>query len=193
MKKGCFRPKIGYLYLFFGTYLRCTLRVSDVVRYATMNGLKHIGLLFCFLFVTDCVSAQGTIINSYAVALGYVPCTKVLTVDSVTGFNAGDKVLVIQMKGMAIDTSNTAAFGSTLSWNNLGNYEINEVLSVSGSTLLLKNELVRAYDYAYGKVQAVKIPYYSTYDVTTLHTAASDRFLLRTRKKPWGYERRGCF
>lgn len=83
---------------------------------------------------------------------------------------AGDLVMIIQMQGASINgrpsgnisTPNDSSWGAILNYNNCGNNEIREVLSVpNGTTINLTCPLVNNYTAA-GKVQIVRIPRYST-------------------------------
>ena len=53
-------------------------------------------------------------INAYAAVLAFDICTNTITVSDAARFNPGDTVLMIQMKGAIMDTSNTPAFGTIL-------------------------------------------------------------------------------
>ena len=106
-----------------------------------------------------------TIINKYAAVLSFDPCANELTVDTATDFNVGDTILMIQMKGATIDSSNTAAFGDVLNYNGAGNYEYNVISSKNGNALGLLYDIVRSYDIPQGKVQVVKVPNYQNYTV----------------------------
>jgi gliding motility-associated-like protein len=99
-------------------------------------------------------------INRYAAVLAFDICTNTITVSNATEFNTGDTVLMIQMKGAIIDTSNTAAFGSILDYGNAGNYEFNFISAKTGNQLSFKNKLTRAYDIPDGVVQLVRVPKY---------------------------------
>ena len=101
-------------------------------------------------------------INAYAAALAYDICTNSITVSDATKFGPGDTVLIIQMKGAIIDTSNTPAFGSILDYGNAGNYEFNFISQKSGNVLSLKNKLTRGYDIPDGVVQLVRVPKYKS-------------------------------
>src|SRR6185437_13238434 len=98
------------------------------------------------------------------------------------GFSVGDDILIIQMKGSEIDTSNTATFGQMINWHNAGNYEVNKIGSISGSVITLKYTLTKSYDIPGGIVQIVKIPHYTTYTVSTVHTCL-----------PWNGKKGGVF
>src|SRR5690242_3177298 len=80
-----------------------------------------------------------TIINRYAevVSINIGGCANDLTVDTSTDFFAGDDVLLIQMKGANVDTSNTSSFGTLINLNDCGNYEVNKIKSISGNIIRL--------------------------------------------------------
>lgn len=101
-------------------------------------------------------------INKYAAALSYDICTNSITVDDATGFGPGDTVLIIQMKGAIMDTTNTPAFGTILDYGNAGNYEFNFVSQRSGNVLTLQNYFTRSYDIPDGVVQLVRVPKYKS-------------------------------
>jgi len=99
-------------------------------------------------------------INRYAAVVAFDICTNSITVSDATEFNAGDTVLMIQMKGAVIDTSNTPAFGTILDYGNAGNYEFNFISAKSGNQLTFLNKLTRTYDIPDGVVQLVRVPKY---------------------------------
>ena len=101
------------------------------------------------------------IVNSYTEALSYNICTNVLSVSNSSRFTIGDTVLLIQMKGALIDTSNTASFGTILDYRNAGNYEFNYISQKSGNQLTFRNKLTRAYDIPTGVVQLVRVPHFN--------------------------------
>ncbi|GAB4396990.1 MAG: hypothetical protein OHK0053_12380 [Microscillaceae bacterium] len=127
------------------------------------------------------VNAQiSGIINSYGRITAQTGST--LTVDNLSlsptsslndAFGIGKKVLIIQMKGATINTSNTASFGEITNFNQAGNYEFTEVTSLAGSgpvyTLTLQ-ALNRSYDIA-GAVQLVSVPQYDDVEVAGTLTA----------------------
>lgn len=88
-----------------------------------------------------CVTSTSVIINDYTPVLGLNPCTNTLTVENATAYNVGDTVLLIQMKGAVIDSTNTAAFGTITDYKNSGNYEYNYVKSKTGNIIELKMRL----------------------------------------------------
>ncbi|MEO6539347.1 MAG: PKD domain-containing protein, partial [Ferruginibacter sp.] len=101
---------------------------------------------------------SGVLINAYTSVLGFNPCDNKLTVEDGTAYNVGDTVLLIQMKGAVIDSTNTAAFGTITDYKNAGNYEFNYVKSRVGNIIELRNKLTRQYDIPFGKVQLVRVP-----------------------------------
>lgn len=101
------------------------------------------------------------IINHYTPVLGFGCDSSTLQVGPVTGFNPGDKVLLLQMQVPQVDLSNTPGFGTVLNTNCIGNYELNRVQSVAGNTIQLQFALTRPYDLS-GKVQLVRVPEYDS-------------------------------
>ena len=102
------------------------------------------------------------VVNIYTEVLAYDICTNQITVANDSGYFAGDTVLLIQMKGAIIDTSNTAAFGTILNYGNAGNYEFNYISQKTGNVLTFKNKLTKNYDVPDGVIQLVRVPYYKT-------------------------------
>lgn len=111
--------------------------------------------------------AQTT--NISGVINNYVSATSVgsqsINVTSSSGFAVGDRVLLIQMKGASIDTSNTSNFGTINSYNNAGNYELLTVSAISSSTIAFTTPLLRTYS-VLDLVQLVKVPVYNNVTIT---------------------------
>ena len=120
-------------------------------------------LLLCCL---SAISHSQIVINKYAAVAAYLPCDNVFKVDDAAGFAVGDTVLVIQMKGAAIDSGNSASFGAILNYNGAGNYEFNVVAAVSGTDITLRYNLKRSYEIPAGRVQLVRVPYFQNYTVS---------------------------
>lgn len=119
----------------------------------------------------DCSdNSVGNIINDYTPVLSLNTCDNKITVEDASAFNDGDTVLMIQMKGSVIDSSNTATFGTVTDYKNAGNYEFNYVKSKSGNVIELTNFLTRQYDIPDGKVQLIRVPYYQNLNVTSTLT-----------------------
>jgi gliding motility-associated-like protein len=130
---------------------------------ATLNGGATINATNpnCTFIADSCAVTQASvIINNYTPVLALKPCNNTLTVENGTAYNVGDTVLLIQMKGAVIDSTNTAAFGTITDYKNSGNYEFNYVKSKTGNIIELKNVLTRQYDIPVGKVQLIRVPYY---------------------------------
>jgi hypothetical protein len=99
--------------------------------------MKKTGLLKCILLLTivfNGIYLHGQsisgIINSYYKVTGINTLTNGLTLSGTGGLTPGSKILIIQMKGANINSSNSAAFGNITAINNTGNYEINEICAV---------------------------------------------------------------
>ena len=100
-------------------------------------------------------------------------CSNTFSVDDATGFAVGDTILMIQMKGAGIDSSNTSSFGTVLAYNGAGNYELNVVSAVSGTNISLLYRVIRQYDIPTGKVQFVKVACYPSYTVSATHSCTA--------------------
>nr|WP_294904251.1 T9SS type A sorting domain-containing protein [uncultured Lacibacter sp.] len=87
-----------------------------------------------------------------------------ITLQSVTGLSAGDRVLIIQMKGATITSSNSSSFGDVSSIGNAGKYEFSSVCGFLNNTIVLSNHLLHTYDVA--SVQVVRVPVYTDVTVT---------------------------
>ncbi len=123
--------------------------------------------------ITSHVSAQTNIsgiINKYAAVTAIDFCNNNVTVNSTTGFFVGQKVMIIQMKGADIATSNNAAFGDITDYKGCGNYEIDEIKTISGNVIEFKYALIRDYQ-AGGSVQLISLEEYTDAVVTAPLTA----------------------
>lgn len=129
------------------------------------------------------VSAQNIngVVNSYARVTAINTTTNVLTIDNISGsivdFDAGKKVLLIQMKGATIDGTNTASFGDVTAYNNAGNYEMAAIQLLNdiggGSYEITLDDITRTYSPGTpgGYVQVVTVPQYT--DVTVNGTVTA--------------------
>jgi len=124
-----------------------------------------ISLLITSVSLSQTTNISG-IINSYhsVIAIG----TDAAKLDNVSGLSYGNTVLIIQMKGATINTTNTSSFGDISSLNDVGNYELATICSVSNDTVYFFNEVLNSYDVS-NKVQLVKFgEYYSANVIDTL-------------------------
>jgi len=126
----------------------------------------YLGIFLLCIFQGKILRAQNIsgIINIYAQVLDVDTCLNQILVGDATGFNIGDRVLLIQMKGATIDETNTASFGTITDYGNAGNYEFGNIAEINGLFITLKNKIVRLYNAPEGFVQLVRVPQYG--DVT---------------------------
>jgi len=148
-----------------------SLCYSEMLKLSRKLALIAIVLIANVSGIQSQVSNISGVINDYA-AVTAIPCFSgaQLEVSSAAALSAGDKVLIIQMKGATIDETNSASFGTVTDYGSAGLYEINEVASKSGNTISLTNSLENAYD-TDGLVQVVRIPEYDQAQVTGTLTA----------------------
>ncbi len=135
------------------------------------RGLVTLVLLALYLASSPAVLfAQNIsgIVNTYAEVLAIDTCANTATLVSTSGFSPGDRVLIIQMKGATIDTTNTASYGTIQTLGSAGLCEIATIESIPDlTTVQFRNKLVNRYD-TWGAVQLVRIPHYG--DVTISDT-----------------------
>lgn len=139
--------------------------------------MYYMRFLLCYAFYccSSAVLAQTNIsgiINKYAGVTGIDFCNNQMSIDNTTGFFAGQKVLIIQMKGASLVSSNTALCGDISNYNGCGNYEINEIKNITGNTVEFKFAIIRDYD-AGGSVQLVSLEEYAHAVVSAPLTAAA--------------------
>ena len=137
----------------------------------TLRLLCLMGILFPLL--SNSQTNISGVINTYSIVTGVTnncscPSTNcaVVSVSSAAGFTAGDKVLLIQMKGARVDSSNTAAHGSIQSLNDAGNYEFATIASIASNNITLVNPLKETYFSSASPsdsacVQLVRVPVYA--------------------------------
>lgn len=111
-------------------------------------------------------SISGTI-NQYGQVTNIAGAN--ITLTSAAAFSAGDRILLIQMKGATIVQTNNVNYGNITSYGNAGNYEFATVASIAGNTLTLTNSLCQTYDVA-GFVQVVRVPQYTNPTVSATLT-----------------------
>ncbi|MGZ3932656.1 MAG: hypothetical protein ACXVP0_15420, partial [Bacteroidia bacterium] len=119
-----------------------------------------------FYFTSFSQSISG-IINSYASVSSISSTT--LGLSTVAGFAVGDKVLLIQMQGAGINTSNSASFGNITSVGSAGLYEFNYIGAINGSSVTLTCPVINTYNTG-GGVQLVKVPVYTSATITNTLT-----------------------
>ncbi len=136
--------------------------------------IRLILFICCLLSISPATTAQSIsgIVNSYYRVTGVNVIPNTVTVSSAAGLTPGMKILIIQMKGAAINSANSNLFGNINAVNNAGNYEINYVCGIAGNNVLLQYSLSRAYD-ATGSVQLIPVPQYNSVTVVDTVRAAN--------------------
>jgi hypothetical protein len=119
------------------------------------------------------VNVANAIVNGYSALTG-TPGVNQVTVNAIGDFAAGgmpalavgDLVLIIQMQGATITTTDDATYGA-VTYNNAGNYEFAGVAAIVGNTITLACNRQKAYTAtAAGRAQVIRVPQYDTLTVT---------------------------
>ncbi len=124
-------------------------------------------------YLTPPTNISG-VINRYTSVSALNVARTQLTVASNTGFVAGNRVMVIQMKNATIDNTDAATYGNITSYNNAGKFELARIASVTGGTTVnLTSGLLNTYDAgtANAGVQLIFVPEYANVIVDGLLTA----------------------
>jgi len=120
-------------------------------------------LLPCILFSQTNI---GGIVNTYHKVTGVNYTQSGVKLDNVNGISVNDRVMIVQMKGATVNTTNTNSFGSVSSLNEAGNYELATVCDVRNDSVFLLQQLLNVYTVQH-KVQLIKIPVYVAATVTS--------------------------
>ena len=129
-----------------------------------MHNLRSLFSTICIYCLLCSHAAAQTVIsgviNKYTAVTAFACDSTRLSVNSLSGFSPGDKVLLIQMQGATASLANDATFGDIIDYGGAGNYEFNRIESfVGGNGVKLKYKLTNSYD-VNGKVQLVHVPEY---------------------------------
>jgi hypothetical protein len=113
------------------------------------------------------------IVNSYYTVMGVNHTTDAVRLSNTLGLSAGDRVLLVQMRGASIlDTTVTLPiWGDTTSLNNAGNYEMAIICLVTPDSAYFIGDIMNNYTPA-GTVQLVKFGEYVNANVTDTLRAA---------------------
>lgn len=135
--------------------------------------MKHpsviaLAILSFFLQSLFSQNISGTV-NTYASVSAIAGAN--VTVGAVGGFNVGDRVLLIQMKGATINTANAPTYGDVTALNDAGNFEFNCIQSIVGNVITLSSPPSNTYTPS-GIVQLVRVPVYNNPTVNATLTAA---------------------
>lgn len=125
-----------------GTYI--------VNRYATLASSVNAGSFS--VTVTSIADLKGSNIFALNVMNPYAS-------DALT---TGDLVMIMQMQGADITTTDDANYGAITNYNNTGNYEIRTVYSVTNNTILLCQNLNNSYTQSgRSRTQVIRMPRYA--------------------------------
>ncbi len=122
-------------------------------------------LLCAFVYSGYAQTPISGIINVYTPVTAIDTCTNSITVSAPAGFNPGDRVLIIQMKGATINLTNTASFGDIIDYGSAGKSEFAYIASVTGNNISFVQTLLHQYDIA-GAVQLIRVPQYNNITVS---------------------------
>ncbi len=133
-------------------------------------------LWFPLYTVLNQVSGQTTtisgVVNTYYPVVEIIPAKACIRVSSTAGLSMNDPILLIQMKGATISTSNNSSFGTIAALNEAGNYETGTICAIKGDSVFLFHLLENTYNTTDGKVQLIPFAQYVSANVTDTVKAA---------------------
>jgi large repetitive protein len=116
------------------------------------------------------ITTANTVINNYyTIATNLNIGDTTVTLNNVTGLSTGDILMIYQAQGATINATDAAAYGTVTALNNAGNYEFVSVRSIAGNTVTINTICTTGLRLAYtatGKIQAVRVPQYSSLTVS---------------------------
>ncbi|MBK6936226.1 MAG: hypothetical protein IPH18_04565 [Chitinophagaceae bacterium] len=105
-------------------------------------------------------SSVSGVVNTYHQVVEIIPAKACLRITNIAALDVNSRVMVVQMKGASINTTNSSSFGDITALNEAGNYEIGTVCYIKGDSVFLFHQLLNAYNTTTGKVQLVQFAEY---------------------------------
>ncbi|MEO5673367.1 MAG: hypothetical protein ABIQ74_01855, partial [Chitinophagales bacterium] len=135
---------------------------------------KIIPVFAAIIFLTIPTYSQtliGGVINSYWQVTSVDFCNNRVALPAIiAGINTGDKMLLMQMQGALIDTSDTPAYGAIVNYSGAGKYELLTVGNVNNNIITFQETMLNNYN-AEGMVQLILVPQYADLIVAATLTA----------------------
>jgi hypothetical protein len=132
-----------------------------VNKYVTLASSASAGVTS--ITVSNITHLKRTDATTPNVSLG----TSIFANDALT---PGDLVMIIQMQGADIATTDDANYGNITAYNNTGNYELKTVLSIASNTITFCDALTNSYG-ATGRqrTQVIRVPRFNNLTVNATH------------------------
>lgn len=111
--------------------------------------------------VTGVVNSYGEVVGPTTLPVGSLKCT--LAAGEAAQFSAGDRALLIQMKGASANLPGSptdVTYGYLTAMNNSGNHEFVTISAVNGDEVTFERCIKKAYTIS-GRVQLVRVPVYN--------------------------------
>ncbi|MDZ4793059.1 MAG: T9SS type A sorting domain-containing protein [Bacteroidota bacterium] len=135
-----------------------------------------IAFTFCYFFSASGQTTDiGGIVNTYHKVIEIIPSKACVRITNIAALDMNSRVMLVQMKGATINTSNNATYGNVTSLNEAGNYEIGTVCYIIGDSVFLFHDLLNTYNTTTGKVQLIQFgEYYSANVIDTVKAQSWD-------------------
>jgi hypothetical protein len=143
------------------------LNISSIACYLNKAKLFLVTMCLCSQFSIAQTTNISGVVNTYHRVVEVIPAKACVRVSSTAGLNLYKKVLLIQMKGAGITTTNNASFGDTTALNNAGNYEVATICNIIGDSVFMFFSFLNSYTVTGGKVQLVQFGQYNNSALVT--------------------------
>lgn len=127
--------------------------------------------LFFFSFYLSAQTITGSVTYTETTISSFDAVNPILTVADASGFVPGDEVLIIQMQGADLVTTDGATYGSVSNYDGAGSYELGIICEVAGNDITLDYFVENTYSTT-STVRLIKVPVYE--DVTITGTLTTD-------------------
>jgi len=114
-------------------------------------------LAFFSFFFLDAQTNLSGVVNIYSGLLSQDNCANTITLDNADDFSIGMGIVIIQMNGAGIETSNNDNFGNLTNLNGAGLYEYNQIVGINGQSIILSHSLQNTYSAANTQVVGFEI------------------------------------
>ncbi len=150
---------------------------DGVISYAPGSSTTVIANRYSALASSAAAGATSVTVANITDLSGATSFTNSTNAFATAALSPGDLVMIIQMQGASIATTDDTNYGNITAYNNTGNYELKTVLSISTNTITFCTALAKSYTVSGTKrCQVVRVP---RFDNVTLGTNAI------LSAKPW--------
>ncbi len=103
------------------------------------------------------------VINRYTPVISADFCNNLVVIEDPTGFSVGDRVMLIQMQGAVLDSTDSPSYGDISDFGQSGKYEFLNIAEININILIFEQAMVNRYDGP--GLQMIRVPVYNNVTV----------------------------